>query len=372
MNASLILACGGSSARMGFNKLLTDIGGISCIRRSCVAFEDIPDIKEIVIAAPSHLHETYRNELCGISKPTVFVDCGATRQQSVADAVSKATGEYVIVHDGARPLITRQEIQNCIADAENFGSSVLCTKSKDTVRVGDTCPDRNEVYIVRTPQIFKREQWLKAYSTADKEYTDDASLIESIGIKPHLTMGEYINIKLTTVDDIATARAILAKGDSQVKIGHGYDVHRLVENRDLIIGGVKISYDKGLLGHSDADVLTHAVMDALLGALALGDIGKLFPDSDPKYKGADSIKLLEYVTELINSKGWCVSNIDCTVLAQAPKLAVHISAMRSNLATAMNTDIERISVKATTEEGLGFTGSGEGIAAHAACLLKRI
>lgn len=372
MNATLILACGGSSSRMGFNKLLADICGMSCIRRSCMAFEDIPDIKEIVIAAPLHLHEIYRNELHGISKQTVFVDCGDTRQQSVANAVAKATGEYVIIHDGARPLITRDEILKCISDAETYGSSVLCTKSKDTVRVGNTCPDRNEVYIVRTPQIFKREQWLKAYNTADKEYTDDASLIEFIGIKPHLTLGEYTNIKLTTIDDIATARAILTKGENGVKIGHGYDVHRLVENRDLIIGGVNIPYDKGLLGHSDADVLTHAVMDSLLGALALGDIGKLFPDSDPKYKGADSIKLLEHVTELINSKGWQLSNLDCTVLAQAPKLAPYISAMRSNLAAAMNTDIECISVKATTEEGLGFTGSGDGIAAHAVCLLKRI
>lgn len=155
-----------------------------------------------------------------------------------------------------------------------------------------------------------------------------------------------------------------------MRIGHGYDVHRLVEGRKLILGGVEIPYEKGLLGHSDADVLTHAVMDALLGAAALGDIGKWFPDSDPAYKGADSIALLRRVTELLAREGWRVGNVDTTVLAQAPKLAPHLSQMREYLAAACGVPVSQISVKATTEEGLGFTGSGEGIAAHAVCLLE--
>lgn len=155
-----------------------------------------------------------------------------------------------------------------------------------------------------------------------------------------------------------------------MRIGHGYDVHRLTEGRDLIIGGVNIPYSKGLLGHSDADVLVHAIMDALLGALALGDIGKLFPDSDPKYKGADSIALLKEVAAIVARTGMRVSNVDSTILAQAPKLAPHITAMRENIAAALSVPIDRVSVKATTEEGLGFTGSGEGIAAHAVCLLE--
>lgn len=155
-----------------------------------------------------------------------------------------------------------------------------------------------------------------------------------------------------------------------MRIGHGYDVHRLVEGRKLILGGVEIPYEKGLLGHSDADVLTHAVMDALLGAAALGDIGKWFPDSDPAYKGADSIALLRRVAELLAYEGWRVGNVDTTVLAQAPKLAPHLSQMREHLAAACGVPVSQISVKATTEEGLGFTGSGEGIAAHAVCLLE--
>lgn len=157
-----------------------------------------------------------------------------------------------------------------------------------------------------------------------------------------------------------------------MRIGHGYDVHRLVEGRDLIIGGVKIPYEKGLLGHSDADVLTHAVMDALLGAAALGDIGKHFPDTDPAYKGADSLKLAQHVAKLLQDKGYRIGNIDATVIAQAPKLAPHIPLMKQNLARALGCDADQINVKATTEEHLGFTGEGLGIAAHAVCLIERI
>lgn len=156
------------------------------------------------------------------------------------------------------------------------------------------------------------------------------------------------------------------------RIGHGYDVHRLTEGRRLILGGVDIPYEKGLLGHSDADVLVHAIMDSILGALALGDIGKLFPDNDSAYEGADSIKLLEQVISIAEEKGFTVGNIDSTILCQAPKLAGSIDSMRENIAKACNTDIENISVKATTEEKLGFTGSGEGIAAHAVCIMEKM
>ena len=158
---------------------------------------------------------------------------------------------------------------------------------------------------------------------------------------------------------------------TKLRVGHGYDVHRLVEGRALILGGVTVPFDRGLLGHSDADVLTHAVMDALLGAAALGDIGKLFPDSDAAYAGADSIALLERVTALLREHGWQVGNVDATVVAQAPKLAPYIPDMRRRLAEAMGLDVDCVSVKATTEERLGFTGSGEGMAAHAVALIER-
>ncbi|MEF9992254.1 MAG: 2-C-methyl-D-erythritol 2,4-cyclodiphosphate synthase [Paraclostridium sp.] len=157
-----------------------------------------------------------------------------------------------------------------------------------------------------------------------------------------------------------------------MRVGMGYDVHKLVENRKLILGGVEIPHEKGLLGHSDADVLLHAIMDSILGALALGDIGKHFPDTDEKYKGADSIKLLEFVYNLIKEKGYAIGNLDSTIIAQAPKMAPHIQTMRANIAKALNCDIDSINVKATTEEGLGFTGNKEGISAQSICLLVKI
>ena len=157
-----------------------------------------------------------------------------------------------------------------------------------------------------------------------------------------------------------------------VRIGHGYDVHRLTEGRRLILGGVEVPHTLGLLGHSDADVLTHAVMDALLGAAALGDIGRHFPDTDPAYAGTDSLKLLDHVIALLEEKGWQVGNVDATILAQKPRLAPYIGQMRDNLAARMKVDPDRVNVKATTEEGLGFTGAGEGMAAHAVCLLERM
>ena len=156
-----------------------------------------------------------------------------------------------------------------------------------------------------------------------------------------------------------------------MRIGHGYDVHRLVEGRKLIMGGVEIPYEKGLLGHSDADVLAHAIMDALLGAAALGDIGKLFPDNDPAFEGADSMKLMARVVEVLAEKGWKIGNIDSTVIAQKPKLAPFIPLMRERMAQVCGIDVEQISVRATTEEKLGFTGSGEGIAAHAVCIIEK-
>ncbi len=370
MSVSVIIACGGASARMGENKLLAMLGGKSCIRRSVEAFAHIPEICEMIIVAPKELTEIYRNELTGLA--VSFAESGETRTRSVANGVRLATGDYVMIHDGARPFITAEEISTCIEDAHTFGSSVLCTRSKDTVRVTDSVgtysPDRDGVYIVRTPQTFLRADYLTALKKGG-EYTDDAQLLEASGITPHITLGRYENIKLTTPDDLKAARALL--GECNMKIGHGYDVHRLVKDRELILGGVKIPYEMGLLGHSDADVLAHAISDSLLGALALGDIGKHFPDSDPKYKGADSLMLLKQVASLVRDSGYRIENVDSTVLCQAPKLAPYIDVIRQKLALAMGIDVSAVSVKATTEEGLGFTGSGEGIAVHAVCLLSR-
>lgn len=375
LKATAILACGGTSTRMGENKLLINLCGKSCILRSCEALANSSYVTKIVVSAPLFLHEKYADELKSITKPVIFVKSGETRQQSVKNAVMAADEDIILIHDGARPLVSTETVNKSVLDANEFGSSIVCTPSKDTVRVtcdsGTFAPDRSGVYIVRTPQTFKRELYLSALEASNADFTDDSQLLDSIGITPHITIGEYENIKLTTPEDVSVAKSIISKSEVKtMRIGHGYDVHKLVIGRKLILGGVKIEYEKGLLGHSDADVLTHAVMDSMLGAAALGDIGKLFPDKDPAYKDADSIKLLELVSQRVKQAGYTVSNIDVTVIAQAPKLASHIDKMREILAQAIGIDVSQISVKATTEEGLGFTGEGLGIAAHAVCLLN--
>ena len=199
--------------------------------------------------------------------------------------------------------------------------------------------------------------------------TDDCSLFELTGRPVQLTQGDYANLKITTREDLPRAAQ---KEGNDMRIGHGYDVHRLVEDRKLILGGVEVPFEKGLLGHSDADVLAHAVMDAVLGAAALGDIGKHFPDTDPAYAGADSLQLAQHVARIMREKGWKIVNIDSTLLCQKPKLAPYIPAMRENLAAAFGMPVDAVSVKATTEEHLGFTGEGLGIAAHAVALIEKL
>ena len=249
---------------------------------------------------------------------------------------------------------------------------------KDTIKIANDgavvqTPDRAALFAVQTPQCFCRNLYWKALEAVQGEkvhlVTDDCSLFELAGLPVHLTQGDYANLKITTKEDLPAAAQ--NKGENTMRIGHGYDVHRLVEGRKLIMGGVTIPYEKGLLGHSDADVLLHAVSDALLGAAALGDIGKHFPDTDPRYEGADSLMLLREVGRLLDETGYTVGNIDATVLCQAPKLAPHIPAMRQNIANALGLALDDVSVKATTEEHLGFTGEGLGIAAHAVALIEK-
>ena len=282
------------------------------------------------------------------------------------------------IHDAARPFVSEQVITDALAEAEAMGAAAPAVAVKDTIKIANDgavvqTPDRAALFAVQTPQCFCRNLYWKALKAVQGEkvhlVTDDCSLFELAGLPVHLTQGDYANLKITTKEDLPAAAQ--NKGENTMRIGHGYDVHRLVEGRKLIMGGVTIPYEKGLLGHSDADVLLHAVSDALLGAAALGDIGKHFPDTDPRYEGADSLMLLREVGRLLDETGYTVGNIDATVLCQAPKLAPHIPAMRQNIANALGLALDDVSVKATTEEHLGFTGEGLGIAAHAVALIEK-
>ena len=380
-----VLVAAGSSTRMGFDKLSFDLGGETVVQRSIRAFAECPLVDEIVLVAGKN-RAFLEQQAAACPKPVQVVPGGATRAESAKNGVLAAHGDLVAVHDAARPFVSEAVIEAAVYAAAACGAAAPAVPVKDTVKravrgdgktVPEACmvaetPDRSTLYAVQTPQCFDRAAYLAALEELDAEkarlVTDDCSLFELTGRPVQLTQGDYANLKITTREDLPRP---VQKEETRMRIGHGYDVHRLVEGRKLILGGVEVPFEKGLLGHSDADVLAHAVMDAVLGAAALGDIGKLFPDTDPAYKGADSIALLQEVGRVLARAGWAAGNIDATLLAQRPKLAPYIDEMRGNIADACRVDIAQVSVKATTEEGLGFTGTGAGMAAHAVALIEK-
>ena len=385
-SVSAVLVAAGSSTRMGFDKLSFDLGGETVLHRSIRAFEQCPDVTEIVLVAGKN-RAFVEQQAVDCAKPVRIVPGGTTRAESAKNGVLAAAGEIVAVHDAARPFVSQAVIAAALAAAARCGAAAPAVPVKDTIKqaargdgktVPDNClvkntPDRSTLYAVQTPQCFDRAAYLAALEELDEEkarlVTDDCSLFELTGRPVQLTQGDYANLKITTREDLPRPEQ---KEEHKMRIGHGYDVHRLVEDRKLILGGVDVPFEKGLLGHSDADVLTHAVMDAVLGAAALGDIGQHFPDNDPAYAGADSLKLASHVAQILKEHGYRIENIDATILCQRPKLAPHIPAMRANLAAAFGLPADAVSVKATTEEHLGFTGEGLGIAAHAVALIERL
>ncbi len=385
MKFGAVVVAAGNSSRMGGggSKVLTELGGKPVLVWSLEALAACPQIREIAVVCREEDREEVERAAEGIGLPMVFASGGKERQESVRKGVEALSPEleYILIHDGARPLVTPELIGRVCEDALEYGAATAAVRCKDTCKLGDgfveETPPRDRLFTVQTPQAFKRDMYLYAAGRAEdmgKTYTDDCQLIESAGGRVRLTEGDYKNIKLTTPEDLLTVRAFAGEKERRengMRIGCGYDVHKLTEGRRLILGGVEIPFEKGLLGHSDADVLSHAIADALLGAAALGDIGKLFPDTDPCYEGADSLKLLGEVCRVLEERGYSIGNIDCTLIAQRPKISPYIGKMQQNLAAACGVDMEKISVKATTEEGLGFTGSGEGMAASAVCLLYR-
>lgn len=384
---AVIVAAGASSRMGGISKQLLSLGGKTVLCRCLETFGKVPEVRQIILVVREEEREQVGKEveLAGVPQPVLLAPGGATRQQSVYHGVALADrrAEYVAVHDGARPFVSPADISRVIKDAVTYGAAALAVPVKDTIKQADAqgfvtrTPERSSLWGVQTPQVFQKDIYLKALDAAKQtgaDYTDDCQLLEKAGFPVHLLLGSYQNIKITTKEDIKSAEGFLQdkKEARAMRIGHGYDVHRLVEGRPLIVGGVRIPHEKGLLGHSDADVLAHAVSDALLGAAGLGDIGLLFPDQDDRFLNADSIGLLRQVAQHLAEHGFRPVNIDATVLAQRPKLRPFIQEMRNCLAEACGLPVDAVSVKATTEEKLGFTGREEGIAAHAVCLIQPV
>ncbi len=366
-----VIVAAGSGTRMGTDvpKQFLKIGGRTILETTVAVFEKNPYVDDILVLTGRDFVE-FCEDLCRpFEKVRSVLPGGKERQDTVWEAVRRISdGELVLIHDGVRPYVTDAVIEGVLAGAKSAGAAVPAVASKDTVRQtaaegGSRTLDRKTLFQVQTPQGFASEILRQAYEAAYRDGflgTDDAGLAERIGQTIQLTEGDYANIKITTREDLPM----------EIRVGTGYDVHRLTEGRKLILGGVDIPYEKGLDGHSDADVMVHALMDALLGAAGLGDIGRHFPDTDPQYKGISSLKLLEIVNQRIQEAGYELGNADVTIIAQRPKLAGYISQMEENLAAVLGADIRQINVKATTTEKLGFTGRGEGIAAEAACIIK--
>ena len=373
-----VIVAAGASTRMGFDKLLFPLENGTVFGTSLSVFDAHDAIDEIVVVAGANRADiTPLTAHC--KKPCRVVQGGAQRADSVANGLAATQAEYVAIHDAARPFVSPRVITAALMAALETGAAAPAVPVKDTIKAANAdgtvreTPPRETLYAVQTPQCFCARTYreilaARAQSADAPPVTDDCSLFEQAGRPVTLTQGDYANYKITTREDLPARKETKTMA---LRIGHGYDVHKLVEGRALILGGVKIPHETGLLGHSDADVLAHAVMDALLGAAALGDIGKLFPDTDAAYKGADSLALMREVSRVLTEKGFRVQNVDATLLCQAPKLAPHIPAMRENIAAALGVSAEDVSVKATTEEGLGFTGAKEGIAAHSVCLLEK-
>lgn len=387
LKTTAVILAGGVGSRMQADKpkQFLKILGKTVLERTISAFDKSDKIDEIVVVVREDdlaLAERIA-QMMTLSKKISFTISGRCRAESAKNGFMACIEgcDYVAIHDAARCLITPEMIDNVVEKAHKFGASTAVCGVSDTIKTVDECGrikstiPRDTVFRAQTPQVFAKEIYIRALEGCKNlsSITDDNMLVEDIGESIYTVDVGETNIKITTSDDLDIARNILLMRGEQTmggyRIGHGYDVHRFSDGRKLILGGVEIPCENGLLGHSDADVLLHAIMDSLLGAAALGDIGTHFPDTSDEYKGVSSLHLLTKVSDLIRKSGFSVVNVDATVVLQAPKIASYIPKMVSNIAFALGISERSVNVKATTEEGLGFTGSKEGAAAHSVAML---
>jgi 2-C-methyl-D-erythritol 4-phosphate cytidylyltransferase / 2-C-methyl-D-erythritol 2,4-cyclodiphosphate synthase len=380
VHVSAIIAAGGRGLRFGSAepKQLLTLAGEPILKRSVDAYLSCELVSDLVIALPAPLARVPPEYLQHASKPVIVVEGGERRRDSVANAFARvpARADVVVVHDAARPLISDVVIRRTIDAARESGAAIAAIAARDTVKrvgtggiIAETLP-REQIFFAQTPQAFRVAVLRDALAQAG-DATDEAMLAERAGHTVRVVEGDVRNLKITTPDDLATAQRLLASTMPMLRIGNGYDLHRLVEGRPLILGGVTIPFEKGLDAHSDGDAVAHALTDAVLGAAGAGDIGRHFPDSDAAWKGADSLDLLRRAVLLVRAGGYALVNADVVVIAQRPKLLPYVDAIRANLARALDADVSQISVKGKTNEGVDSMGAGESIAVHAVALLVR-
>jgi 2-C-methyl-D-erythritol 4-phosphate cytidylyltransferase/2-C-methyl-D-erythritol 2,4-cyclodiphosphate synthase len=387
--AILVVAAGrGSRAGDGLPKQYRHLAGRSLLAHSLASMRRAALFASIVPVIHRDDHALFQRSLAELEPEAATqiaepVLGGATRQESVhagLEALSADPPGFVLIQDAARPFASEALVARAIAAARAFGAAVPGLPVTDTIKEIDESgaiegtPARARLRAVQTPQAFRFDLILGAHRGAAaagrSDLTDDAAVAEWAGHPVHVFEGESANVKVTTAEDFSAAEARLLRDLSDVRMGQGFDVHAFGPGDHVWLGGVKVAHDHGLAGHSDADVLSHAITDALLGALAEGDIGSHFPPSDPKWKGAPSKIFLSAAAERVRARGGMIAHVDATLMCERPKVGPHREAIRESLAAILGIGVGRVAVKATTTERLGFTGRGEGIAALAVATIR--
>ncbi|WP_428045521.1 2-C-methyl-D-erythritol 4-phosphate cytidylyltransferase [Candidatus Avelusimicrobium fimicolum] len=372
--SSAVIVAGGSGSRMGRPKQMLPLGAKPVLVRTVEAFLQTPEIKEIVVVTPSENRAELQKRFPGI----VFADPGKTRLLSVKNGFLKtsAASQLVAVHDGARPLVEPAHISACLQAARQYGAAVLAVPVKDTVKVCEggfvqNTLDRAVLWAAQTPQCYRRPVLAEALEKFGQEEgaTDESQLVEKLGIKVRVVPSSYKNNKITTPEDLIFAEALL-ENSVIYRTGFGFDLHRLEPGRKLFIGGAEIPHTKGFLGHSDGDLVLHALCDAVLGALCAGEIGILFPPTDESIKGISSVKIVKKVLEIVRARHAQIEHIDATIITQEPKIKPHYETVRKSLAEVFEMPLENVSFKSKSHEHVGEIGRGEAAMCHAVATLK--
>lgn len=372
--SSAVIVAGGSGSRMGRPKQMLPLGAKPVLVRTVEAFLQTPEIKEIVVVTPPENRAELQKRFPGI----VFADPGKTRLLSVKNGFLKtsAASQLVAIHDGARPLVEPAHISACLQAARQYGAAVLAVPVKDTVKVCEggfvqNTLDRAVLWAAQTPQCYRRPVLAEALEKFGQEEgaTDESQLVEKLGIKVRVVPSSYKNNKITTPEDLIFAEALL-ENSVIYRTGFGFDLHRLEPGRKLFIGGAEIPHTKGFLGHSDGDLVLHALCDAVLGALCAGEIGILFPPTDESIKGISSVKIVKKVLEIVRSHHAQIEHIDATIITQEPKIKPHYETVRKSLAEVFEMPLENVSFKSKSHEHVGEIGRGEAAMCHAVATLK--
>ncbi|MDE1147780.1 MAG: bifunctional 2-C-methyl-D-erythritol 4-phosphate cytidylyltransferase/2-C-methyl-D-erythritol 2,4-cyclodiphosphate synthase [Azospirillaceae bacterium] len=377
-----LIVAAGSGSRYGADlpKQYLTLAGRSVLARTVQAFLDHPEVTDVrVVINPAH-RDLYDAAVAGLDLPPPVAG-GATRQDSVRNGLEAAAEanapDLVLIHDAARPLVDRASITAVIAALAEVPAALAAASVPDTLKRADAqgavaaTVDRTNLWRALTPQGFRFPDILKAHrDLAGQELTDDAAVAEKAGLPVRLVATNPDNLKVTHAGDLARAEKIIMNDLGDVRVGHGYDVHKFTEGDHIVLCGLKVPHTHKLEGHSDADVGLHALTDAILGAIGAGDIGSHFPPTDERWRGADSGKFLQHAASLVTAKGGAIAHCDITVICERPKVGPHREAMVARVAELLNIAPDRVSVKATTTEGLGFTGRREGIAAMATCTVR--